>query len=119
MSRNSRKSSAHALVKAIVLVFLLAFSLKFYLQNDPGLIPTAVMGATLVAAILIIILLGYTDFQKYAFIPVILISLHEMYQRISTGTDVVDAFYFLAFILLSVYFMVRSQRKKNHSEKEK
>lgn len=118
MSRNSTKSSAHALVKAIVLVFLLAFAIKFYLQNEFGLISTAIMGATLIAAILIIILIGYSDFQKYAFIPVILISLHEIYQRISTGTDVVDAFYFLAFILLSVYFMVRSQRKKHHSQKE-
>lgn len=117
MSRNSRKSSAHVLVKSSAVVFLLAFAIKSYLHAEPGLIYTVAIAATMLAAFLIIILINYDEFQKYAFIPVILISLNEIYKRLSAGVDVSDSLYFLAFILIAVYFMVRSQKKKSKSQK--
>lgn len=112
MSRNSQKSSAHALLKFTVVIFLVAFTLEAYLQNEFSFVYTLIFGATLIAAVLIIFLINYNDFQRYAFIPVILISLNEIYQRLSSGTDVVETLYYLAFILISIYFIVRSQKKK-------
>ncbi|MCF8307561.1 MAG: hypothetical protein K9I68_00985 [Bacteroidales bacterium] len=117
MARNSKTNPGHILLKAAVILFLLAFGIEFYLNEEPPVILISILAATLIAAVLIIIMLKHSDFQRYAFIPVILISLHEIYSHIMTGVNIIESFYYLAIILISIYFATRVKKKKVKSKK--
>lgn len=117
MARSSKKNSGHILLKAAVILFLLAFGVKFYLNEELSVVLISILAATLIAAVLIIIMLKHSDFQRYGFIPVILISLHEIYSHLMTGVNITESFYYLAIILISIYFTTRVKKKKMKSKK--
>ena len=117
MARSSKTNPGHILLKAAVILFLLAFSVEFYLSEEPSGVLTTILTATLIAAVLIIIMLKHSDFQRYGFIPLIMISIHEIYSHIMTGVNIIESFYYLAIILISIYFTTRVKKKKMKSKK--
>ncbi|MCF8230863.1 MAG: hypothetical protein K9J27_01645 [Bacteroidales bacterium] len=117
MSRSSKKNSGHILIKAAAILFLLAFGVESYLNKELSVVQMAIFAATLIAAVLIIIMLNYSDFQRYGFLPVILISVYEIICHIVSGVNIIESFYYLAFILISIYFTTRVKKKKIKSKK--
>lgn len=119
MSSQSKNKSIHYLVKSAVSLIIIGFGINAYLQFRPSMIYTVALSAAILGAVFIISLLNYNDFQRYGFIPIILISLNEIFRHLMNGGhELVEVFYYLAVILISIYFMSRIKKRKYRSPKK-
>ncbi len=118
MAHSKNKSSAtHRILKIAVILFMLAFFIDIGLTEMMPLWGYVIMGATFVGIAITVIFVNYTDFQRYGFLPVILISLFEVGKHLSSTkpTENIESLYYIVLILISLYFIIRVKKKKYHS----
>lgn len=118
MAQSKNKSSAtHRILKIAVILFMLAFFVNIGLSENLPIWGYAIMGATFVGIAITIVFINYTDFQRYGFLPVILISLFEIGKHLSSPkpAENLESIYYVVIILISLYFIIRVKKKKYHS----
>lgn len=106
------------MLKSAVVVFILAFFIDFAVSNNIPLWGYVIAGATFFGIAITIMLVNYTEFQRYGFLPVMIISLYEIGKHLSTGnpTQMIESLYYAAMVFISLYFIVRVTKKKYHSK---
>jgi|GEM_PF-1480267 hypothetical protein len=118
MSKSRNNSSSHLLLKSAVVIFILAFFIDFAISSNLPVWGYFVAGATFLAISFLLIFINYTEFQRYGFLPVLLISIYEIGKHLSSGNPaaMVESLYYAAMVFISLYFIVRVTKKKYHSK---
>lgn len=118
MAHSKNKSSAtHRILKIAVILFMLAFFVNIGLTESIPIWGFVIIGASFVGIAITVIFVNYTDFQRYGFLPVILISIYEIGKHLSSAkpTENIESLYYFVLILISIYFIIRVKKKKYHS----
>ena len=118
MSKSRNNSSSHLLLKSAVVIFILAFFIDFAISSNLPVWGYFVAGATFLAISFLLIFINYSEFQRYGFLPVWLISIYEIGKHLSSGNPaaMVESLYYAAMVFISLYFIVRVTKKKYHSK---
>lgn len=120
MSKTDKNgNSLHFFLKSAVILYVFAFLLDVILTNDIPMWGIAFIAATFLGMILTLLLINYTEFQKYGFTPLIAISLYEIFHHaiMESPQMAIESIYYFSVLLIALYFTFRVKKKKYHSKK--